>query len=234
MKKIHNLLTVLAIAAVSLAVTSCYDSWRDRYYTYWDYDYGYHGRSWDYNRDSYYHPGNYSDYNEAYDLADALRGEWEGFVTYQYTDDDNQKAQVEFGAKFRFDQFSGTGTSLSGTGVETDYDNEGNTQTLQFAWYVDEQTSDIYIRYTETGKTFVMDIDSENYGFFLDTGKGIFYGYAFGTNTTDMLFLDLQRPQSLKAKADGAGSAANDKQFGSKTVAKAPVSGPVQKKLLKR
>lgn len=98
MKKIHNLLTVLAIAAVSLAVTSCYDSWRDRYYTYWDYDYGYYGRSWDYNRDSYYHPGNYSDYNEAYDLADALRGEWEGLVTYQYTDGDNQKAQAEFGS----------------------------------------------------------------------------------------------------------------------------------------
>lgn len=231
MKKIYNLLTVLAIAALSFSVSSCYDDpWYDwNYgYSYWDYDYGYHDYGWNQDYNGYYHQ---NDQSEAYDLADALLGEWEGDVTYQYTDENKNLAQATFKALFKFEQFSGSGTSLSGTGTETDYDDEGNTQTLQFAWYVDEQTSDIYIRYADTGKTFVMDIDSEYRGFFLDTGKGIFYGYAFGTNTTDMLYLDLQRPSSMMAKGS---SAANQKSFGSKTVAKASVDGPVQKKLMKR
>ena len=230
MKKIFQLLTVLAIAAVSLSVTSCRDDWYGHRYRYWEYRHP--GHTWNnvYNEVVIIEDNT----SDAAELANALLGEWGGTVIYQYTDDNNQTAQTEFGAIFTFNRYSGGGTSLNGTGTEHDFDGQGNEQTLQFDWYVDQETSDIYIRYRETGKTFMMDIDAKVYGFLLDTGAGTFQGYAIGTNTTDMLYFDLKRQYNQKAKAEMGKAAAQQKTFGTSRSAKLPVDGPVQKKLMKR
>ncbi len=39
-------------------------------------------------------------------------------------------------------------------------------QTLKFTWYIDNN-GDIYIRYNDSGATYVMDVGAHQYGFLL-------------------------------------------------------------------
>ena len=89
-----------------------------------------------------------------------------------------------------FDLYPESENTLRGRGREID--TAGNeSQELTYSWYIDENNGNIYIRYDDTGKTFVLDIQSKDRGFHLD--KSNFNGYMIGTNSDDVIQFDFQR-----------------------------------------
>ena len=93
------------------------------------------------------------------------------------------------------------------------------TQTLAFSWNVDNN-GDIYIKYTNSGTIFRLDMKSTNEGFHLgyEQAKGYdtFFGTARSTNTTDVMRFDLARQRPANAKAANAFTRASSKaSFGS-------------------
>ncbi|MDD5862206.1 MAG: hypothetical protein PUD15_06550 [Prevotella sp.] len=197
MKKISTYMVMLAVAAMPLAFTSCDDD----YWNWWDdYDDPYYdnGYSWNYNYNNPYD----GQEDEALALAQTLNGQWVGTMEYLTA---SENTVSNFGIKWTFAQYDTN--SLSGNGTEIDTDNQGNTQTLEFSWYVDEQTEDIYMKYAD-GKVFVMDINPKNnIGFYLDGNKGTFDGYAYGTNTNDAFYFKTIRNNSSYAKSYGSRAA---------------------------
>ena len=115
----------------------------------------------------------------------------------------------------KFFQYANTRDALSGEGVETDYkyNDDGSLadqQTLEFKWYIDDNY-DIYIKYKNSGATFVMDYGSSQAGFHLGYEKGhdkdTFWGYMIGTGSSkgDVIYIDLERVnQTSQAKAFGS------------------------------
>lgn len=211
MKKIGTYMVMLAVAAMPLAFTSCddddwnwWDDWDDPYYD--------NGYGWNNNYNDPYD----SQQDDALALAQTLNGQWVGSMEY-VTASDNTVS--DFQIKWTFAQYSTN--SLSGNGTEIDTDNQGNTQTLEFSWYVDQQTEDIYIKYA-SGKIYVMDISSKNNGFYLDGNNGTFEGYAYGTNTNDAFYFKTIRNNSSYAKSYGTTSSATTsmaKTFGNSVTA---------------
>ena len=146
-------------------------------------------------------------------MAQTLCGEWEGLMTYSYINDDNESRTTEkFGTNMKFFQYNNSQNALSGSGVETDYelDSSGNatgtTKTLEFSWYI-EDNGDIYIKYTNSGATFVMDYGSSQAGFHLGSESGkntdTFYGYMIGTGSVkgDIIYINLERKNQVSTKA---------------------------------
>ena len=89
--------------------------------------------------------------------------------------------------------------AIKGTGTEYDYyrnadGSVGNSQTLHFSWYIDNN-GDIYVKY-DSGSTFVMDMNASQHGFYLDEATGIFRGYMIGTNNSDLIQFDFTRQTS--------------------------------------
>lgn len=183
MKKIITLVAAALFVAAPTLFTSCDDD--DRY-------------GWN---DNYYNDDDYDDYAD--DEAEVLQGEWEG--TMVYTNGDNGQ-RSSFYANMTF--VRNNSDAIKGTGTEIDYtlDSNGNidqkNDPLKFNWYIDEQTGDIYIKYTNTDNksTFVMDASASQYGFKLDERTGSFSGYMLGTNNNDMIYIDLKRVQNREAK----------------------------------
>ena len=77
-------------------------------------------------------------------------------------------------------------------------------------WYIDDNY-DIYIKYKNSGATFVMDYGSSQAGFHLGYEKGhdkdTFWGYMIGTGSSkgDVIYIDLERVnQTSQAKAFGS------------------------------
>lgn len=205
MKKVYSLLTMAVIAAMSLTMTSCDgdDYWYDPYgwYDHYD-DWGWSNNDWN----NGWQGG--SQNSDLVDMAQLLTGEWYGPVTYSYLSDDGQSRQTdEFYADMKFFQYANTRDALSGEGVETDYkyNDDGSVagqQTLEFNWYIDDN-QDIYIKYKNTGATFVMDHGSSQAGFHLGAEKGYdvdtFWGYMIGTGKVkgDIIYIDLLRQNTV-------------------------------------
>ncbi|MDD6854568.1 MAG: lipocalin family protein [Prevotella sp.] len=191
MKKITRILTVLAVAVLPFAFTSCdddYDYWYGDTYPWW---YNYHeddGR-WDYGDNNDDNPG-----NTLVDEAQVLNGEWNGTMAYTNGSDGTTN---QFYATMTFVQ--NNSNAIKGTGTEYDYyrnadGSVANSQTLHFSWYINNN-GDIYVKY-DSGSTFVMDMNASQHGFYLDEATGIFRGYMIGTNNSDLIQFDFTRQTS--------------------------------------
>lgn len=191
MKKITRILTVLAVAALPFAFTSCdddYDYWYGDTYPWW-YNYHEDGGRWDYGDNNDDNPG-----NTLVDEAQVLNGEWNGTMAYTNGSDGTTN---QFYATMTFVQ--NNSNAIKGTGTEYDYyrnddGSVGNSQTLHFSWYIDNN-GDIYVKY-DSGSTFVMDMNASQHGFYLDEATGVFRGYMIGTNNSDLIYFDFTRQTS--------------------------------------
>lgn len=190
MKKFTHFLAMAAMLALPFATTSCDDPWEGP-------------RNW--------HEGGYPDNgnnggNTLYDMANVLCGEWYGPVNLYEEQTDGTFLRYNFDADMVF-YTNNTGNSLSGSGLETDYaqDEDGTThqQQLRFTWRIDESTGDIYITYTESKTSFVLDYSATQRGFSLSDNE--FYGYMLGYNNNDYMVFDFSRASS-RAKASGIAS----------------------------
>ena len=189
-------LAVALLVALPAMFTSCDDDpWYDDDCWGWNDDY--------YNNGGYY---NNDDDNGStlLDEADVLSGEWDGTMTYTNGDDGQQS---QFYANMTF--VRNNSNAIKGTGTEIDYTLDSNNQvanqqTQKFNWYIDESTGDIHIKYlTGNGLAFVMDLNASQHGFHLskdNNGTGSFYGYMIGTNTKDMIYINLTSVQNTDAK----------------------------------
>ncbi len=215
MKKMNSMLMLLAIAGASLAFTSCDDDpyWHDHYGWYDDYNHG----GWGWNQGDWDQGSQGSQNQDLLDEAQTLVGDWYGKVQLsELAEDGNSRNNYEFDANMIFYQSDGKSNSLSGNGVEIDYatDDSGDTQTLKFSWYIDNN-GDIYIKYTDSQTTYVMDAGASQYGFHLGEEKGkpndTFYGYMIGTGRAkgDIMYIDLERNSSSTAAARGRASMAD-------------------------
>jgi hypothetical protein len=224
MKKIFTLVAAALLVAAPALFTSCDDDpyWYDDDEPWW-YDYDDGGYGWN---DNYYNNGgNDNDGSTAYDEAEVLQGEWDG--TMVYTNGDNGQ-RSSFYANMTF--VRNNSNAIKGTGTEIDYtlDSNGNiaeqNDPLKFNWYIDEQTGDIYIKYTNTQNqaTYVMDASAKQHGFQLDENSGTFGGYMLGTNNNDMIYIELKRVQNNSAKKLTRSTATTHTFFGSTSVT--PVS----------
>lgn len=223
MKKIFTLVAAALLVAAPALFTSCDDDpyWYDDEPWWYDYDDG--GYGWN---DNYYNNGgNDNDGSTAYDEAEVLQGEWDG--TMVYTNGDNGQ-RSSFYANMTF--VRNNSDAIKGTGTEIDYTLDSNgkidhqNDPLKFNWYIDEQSCDIYIKYTNTDNksTFVMDASAKQHGFQLDENSGTFGGYMLGTNNNDMIYIELKRVQNNSAKKLTRSTATTHTFFGSTSVT--PVS----------
>ena len=188
MKKIYILLASAFGMMLPLLFTSCEV---DHYYydDPWYYDYHNDRYNW---RDRGSSGGSKGSSLEEDLKAEAqyLRGHWSGLMKYSYTEDNGSRGIAEFNADMEFDLYPESENTLRGRGREID--TAGNeSQELTYSWYIDENNGNIYIRYDDTGKTFVLDIQSKDRGFHLD--KSNFNGYMIGTNSDDVIQFDFQR-----------------------------------------
>ena len=173
-----------------------------------------------YNWDNNYRQEQNTQVSRLVQEAQTLTGEWAGSMTIEYTDDNTkQRMRNSFQANMKFFQYNSSANSLQGNGVEVDIDAQGNTQTLAFSWNVDNN-GDIYIKYTNSGTIFRLDMKSTNEGFHLgyEQAKGYdtFFGTARSTNTTDVMSFNLARQKLANAKAQNALTRASSKaSFGS-------------------
>lgn len=180
------------MALASLTFVGCDDDpWNDPW-NYYDYSQGWYD--------------DYDWYNQPFDngttqlklMAQTLRGHWQGQLRYYYMDDNGQYGVADMDVDFEFDQYDAG--SLNGRGREVDY--VGNdSQELRFAWYIDPRTSDIYVKYDGTGKTYVLDAsgNSELSGFSLDANA--FSGVMEGYNNKEYLIFDCTRTTLAKDNA---------------------------------
>lgn len=200
MKKFNRIWMWMAIATASFSFTSCDDDdyWHDDYYWYDDYNHG----GWGWNQ-----------------------GDWRGSVMLSELAEDGQsRNNYRFNAEMTFYQAGDKVNSLSGNGVEVDYADDGSneTQTLKFAWYIDKN-GDIYIRYNDSGATYVMDAGAKQYGFYLgdERGQDVFYGYMIGTGKAkgDVMQIDLVRydPSGARKKTRSAATDSVAPGFGKAT-----------------
>ena len=173
-----------------------------------------------YNWDNNYRQEQNTQVSRLVEEAQTLTGEWAGDMTIEYTDNKTgQRLSSSFHANMKFFQYNSSANSLQGNGVEVDSDAQGNTQTLAFSWNVDNN-GDIYIKYTNSGTIFRLDMKSTNEGFHLgyEQAKGYdtFFGTARSTNTTDVMSFNLARQRPANAKTENALTRASSKaSFGS-------------------
>jgi len=173
-----------------------------------------------YNWDNNYRQEQNTQVSRLVQEAQTLTGEWAGSMTIEYTDDNTkQRMRNSFQANMKFFQYNSSANSLQGNGVEVDTAAQGNTQTLAFSWNVDNN-GDIYIKYTNSGTIFRLDMKSTNEGFHLgyEQAKGYdtFFGTARSTNTTDVMSFNLARQRPANAKTENALTRASSKaSFGS-------------------
>ena len=173
-----------------------------------------------YNWDNNYRQEQNTQVSRLVQEAQTLTGEWAGSMTIEYTDDNTkQRMRNSFQANMKFFQYNSSANSIQGNGVEVDTDAQGNTQTLAFSWNVDNN-GDIYIKYTNSGTIFRLDMKSTNEGFHLgyEQAKGYdtFFGTARSTNTTDVMSFNLARQRPANAKTENALTRASSKaSFGS-------------------
>lgn len=223
MKKFNRIWMWMAIAATSFSFISCDDDdyWHDDYYWYDDYNHG----GWGWNQGDWNNGSNGSQDDYLLSEALTLTGDWRGSVMLSKLAEDGQsRNNYRFNAEMTFYQAGNKVNSLSGNGVEVDYADDGSneTQTLKFAWYIDKN-GDIYIRYNDSGATYVMDAGAKQYGFYLgdERGQDVFYGYMIGTGKAkgDVMQIDLVRydPSGARKKTRSAATDSVAPGFGKAT-----------------
>ncbi len=206
MKKMLKMVALLAIVAMPFTLSSCDDGpdWvpDDPYGWVNNYD------NWHWNNgyDNQYDSNN----DQLVAMAQTLCGEWYGTMDYSEKLSDGSRQNSSFYADMMFYQYNNASNSLSGNGTEIDYvynadGTVADTQTLKFSWYIDAQTGNIYVKYA-SGSTFVMDANATTqYGFHLGYEQGkandTFYGYMIGTNTDDLIYIDLERQNGNSLKS---------------------------------
>lgn len=206
----------MAIAAASFSFTSCDDD------DYWYDDYNHGG----WNQGDWNNGSNGSQDDYLLSEAQTLTGDWRGSVMLSELAEDGQsRNNYSFNAEMTFYQAGDKVNSLSGDGIEQDYIEEtGETQTLKFTWYIDKN-GDIYIRYNDSGATYVMDAGAKQYGFHLGQEDGkivdVFYGYMIGTGAAkgDVMQIDLERydPSGARKKTRSASTDSVAPSFGKAT-----------------
>ena len=144
----------------------------------------------------------------------------------ELAEDGQSRNNYSFNAEMTFYQAGDKVNSLSGNGVEVDYADDGSnkSQTLKFTWYIDKN-GDIYIRYNDSGATYVMDAGAKQYGFHLGPEDGkmfdTFYGYMIGTGKAkgDVMYIDLERydPSGARKKTRSAATDSVAPGFGKAT-----------------
>lgn len=198
MKNFTHFLAMAAMVALPFATTSCDDHW-DGPHDNWHGGGGYPGGEGGGSGDSG---------NTLYDMANVLCGEWYGPVNLYEEQTDGTFQRYNFDADMVF-YTNSTGSSLSGNGIETDYaqaeDGTTEQQQLRFTWRIDQNTGDIYITYTSSNSTFVLDYSATQRGFSLSDNE--FYGYMIGYNSNDYMVFDFTRASS-RAKSSTIGSTA--------------------------
>lgn len=190
MKRIYTFLTMFMLALMPAMFTSCdTDDWYD------DYDW----------------------FNDPYDegsddliyMARTLNGTWTGIAKSNYKKD-GQLYEANFGVEFTFTQY--TSMSCNGTGYETDYADNGETNVSRFKWYIDPRTYDIYIEYISSGSRYVLDANSnsDRSGFFLGWSdkekQDLFNGVMEGINVDEHITFDCERVTGRGTRAIGSDS----------------------------
>lgn len=216
MKKFNRIWMWMAIAAASFSFTSCDDD------DYWYDDYNHGG--WGWNQGDWNNGSNGSQDDNLLSEAQTLIGDWRGSVMLSELAADGQsRDNYSFNAEMTFYQTGNKVNTLCGDGIEQDYIEEtGETKTLKFTWYIDKN-GDIYIRYNDTGTTYVMDAGAKQYGFYLGDEKGqdVFYGYMIGTGKAkgDVMQIDLVRydPSGVRKKTRSAATDSVAPSFGKAT-----------------
>ena len=193
MKRLSTYLTLLVMAALPFTFTSCDDDWFDGY-------------DW-YNK-PYYDATDY-----ALDLAQTLSGTWEGTIINEYYNENGEREQTKCDADFTFVQYRSD--AINGTGYETDYDGQGNQQTLRFKWYVDYRTGNVNIEYVSSGYRFLLDAkgNSKYSGFSLD--NNYFDGVMEGVNNDEYVFFDCERVTKALAPNKNNSTTTSTRSFGS-------------------
>lgn len=139
---------------------------------------------------------------------------WEGTIINEYYNEDGEREQTKCDADFTFVQYRSD--AINGTGYETDYDGQGNQQTLRFKWYVDYRTGNVNIEYVSSGYRFLLDAkgNSKYSGFSLD--NNYFDGVMEGVNNDEFIFFSLNRVSGYNAplKTKAADGAAKTVRFG--------------------
>lgn len=108
----------------------------------------------------------------------------------------------------------------AGQGVEVDRNDQGDTQALNFTWWIDTRNGDIYIKYTDSNTIFRMDAASTDYGYHLgwETSRNAytFFGYLVGQSNDDEIYIDLERVETpRKAKVATETTPLGTQSFGS-------------------
>ena len=186
MKKISTLFTMGMLVALPMTFTSCDD------------DHYYHERPWyEYYEDYSWRDRGDNGYNEntSNNLvaeAQCLRGHWQGTIVYEYTNEQGKRETAQFNADMEFDQYDNSNNPLRGRGREIDTAGD-EMQELRFSWYVEDPTGNIYIKYDNSGKTYVLDAASRDNGFYLDTDYFNGFMIGVGKGNDDVLEFDFTR-----------------------------------------
>lgn len=213
MKKIYTYLTLLLLAMSPAMFTSCDtdDYWYD------DYD------DWYENEDDRYNKPYDEGCCQLVSMAQTLNGMWRGKaknVVYE----NNNAYETQIYVDFTFTQYSKK--SNNGVGYETDYvqayDENGsplfnpdgspayNTQTMQFKWYIDPRTYNIYMEYVDSGARYLLDYNgrTNDSGFQLgwsdEYKKEIFDGVMEGINVDERVYFSCDRVTRTRAAGDTA------------------------------
>lgn len=174
MKKFTDTTKMMLLMAMMTLTAFSFTSCDDYYYEdYWD-------EPWygDYYRDPYDRGSDY-----LIQLAQKVRGKWEGTLYTCYYDDYGVKVEGNYETVFEFDQYSNKTTN--GRGVEVDYLDGEQVYYDTFSWYIDEKTEDIYLKFDTNGRTMVM------YSFHVDNDR--FYGEMESKKTGEYNEFDLYR-----------------------------------------
>ena len=199
MKKIIYLALLAFVAFAPFLFTSCE---RD----YWYDDGAWRYRNW-YGRNGGNNGNNNNNNSTIEDEGACLLGTWVGEMIYTYPED-GTIGQARFGAEMVFKKNS-SNSYTEGVGTEIDRAGE-DTQTLAFTWYIDK-SGNIYIRYTDTGKTFLLDVQSTTKGFYLDDNN--FNGFMVAQKDIEEIEFSFTRsgnssrhaPAKVKFKTDTTG-----------------------------
>lgn len=187
MKKLTKILFLLLIASVSIALSSCSSG-----STYYEDNQDWWSNNSDGNADS--------DAQYLKNLANTLRGHWEGAMRYEFNDDNGQRAIAQFNAQLEFDQYDATGLKGRGREIDTATSN-GNTQsqTLYFTWKLDKTTSDIYVTYDGSKKKYRITMldKTSNMQSYLDANR--FEGTMIGVNNNEFIDFKLARYSYAKS-----------------------------------
>ncbi len=162
MKKFASFFTMALLAATSLTFVSCDDYYYDEPYYYYD-DYGWDDRG-----------GNRYDNDYYYQLAQTMRGQWEGTIHTKYVDDDNRIVEGNYYTDFQFDLYDNNSTK--GRGMETDYDGDECVYNVAFSWEIDWKSGDIYL-YFDDDRVMIID------DYHVDQNK--FYGSMYSKNNDE-------------------------------------------------